>query len=236
MKNDWATVFGQERGTHERPDRHRHPDQPRRRRRSSVPARSTPGCARACPTGSRSTPPTSRTSPRCNATCAPPNSNRSTTRSRRRSPEQTSASLSYRGRRNRPRRLGRPRPRTRRHRRRAQPASARPPGQPPRRHHPIHRNRRHRRRVRDRPGEEISQSTRDWVEGFVPAQIGAGKYIAHITVGFATLDDLETIEAEPFDAFAVHPASIAVYHLGNNGTARTQLKPGRSHRRSSSRT
>jgi hypothetical protein len=56
--------------------------------------------------------------------------------------------------------------------------------------------------VRD-PGEEISQSTMDWVEGFVPAQIGAGKYIAHITVGFATLDDLETIEAEPFDAFPV---------------------------------
>jgi hypothetical protein len=77
--------------------------------------------------------------------------------------------------------------------------------------------------VRD-PGEEISQSTMDWVEGFVPAQIGAGKYIAHITVGFATLDDLKTIEAEPFDAFPVHPASLAVYHLGNSGTARTQLK------------
>ncbi len=77
--------------------------------------------------------------------------------------------------------------------------------------------------VRD-PGEEISQSTMDWFEGFVPAQIGAGKYIAHITVGFATLDDLKTIEAEPFDTFPVHPASLAVYHLGNSGTARTQLK------------
>jgi hypothetical protein len=77
--------------------------------------------------------------------------------------------------------------------------------------------------VRD-PGEEISQSTMDWVEGYVPAQIGAGKYIAHITVGFATLDDLKAIEAEPFDAFPVQPASLAVYHLGNSGTARTQLK------------
>jgi len=74
------------------------------------------------------------------------------------------------------------------------------------------------------PGEEISQSTRDWVEGFVPAQIGAGKYIAHITVGFATLDDLKVIEAEPFDAFPIRPASVAVYHLGNNGTAHTQLR------------
>ena len=52
----------------------------------------------------------------------------------------------------------------------------------------------------------------------------ATNYIAHITVGFATLDDLKVIEAEPFDAFAVHPASVAVYHLGNSGTARVELK------------
>jgi hypothetical protein len=76
--------------------------------------------------------------------------------------------------------------------------------------------------VRD-PGEEISQSTTDWVEGYVPNQIGE-KYIAHITVGFATLDDLKIIEAEPFDAFSIHAASVAVYHLGNSGAARTQLK------------
>ena len=77
--------------------------------------------------------------------------------------------------------------------------------------------------VRD-PGEQISQSTRDWVDGYVPNQIGEGHYIAHITVGFATLDDLTQIEAEPFDSFPVRPTSIAVYHLGNSGTARTQLK------------
>ena len=34
----------------------------------------------------------------------------------------------------------------------------------------------------------------------------------------------KVIEAEPFDAFAVHPTSISVYHLGNNGTARKLLK------------
>ena len=72
-------------------------------------------------------------------------------------------------------------------------------------------------------GETISQSTMDWVDGYVPNQIGEN-YIAHITVGFATLDDLKVIEAEPFDDFPVHPASVAVYHLGNNGTARTELK------------
>jgi hypothetical protein len=77
--------------------------------------------------------------------------------------------------------------------------------------------------VRD-PDEQISQSTRDWVDRYVPSQIGEGRYIAHITVGFATLDDLTEIEAEPFDSFPVRPTSIAVYHLGNSGTARTELK------------
>jgi hypothetical protein len=74
------------------------------------------------------------------------------------------------------------------------------------------------------PGEVISPTIIDWVEGYVPAQIGAGKYLPHITVGVAKFDDLKVIEAEPFDAFAVHPASVAVYHLGNNGTARKLFK------------
>jgi hypothetical protein len=74
------------------------------------------------------------------------------------------------------------------------------------------------------PGEEISQTIIDWVEKFVPDQIGAGKYQPHLTVGVATFEDLKEIEAEPFDAFSVHPASVAVYHLGNNGTARKLLK------------
>jgi len=33
------------------------------------------------------------------------------------------------------------------------------------------------------------------------------------------------IEAEPFDAFDVRPSAVAVYHLGDNGTARKLLKP-----------
>jgi hypothetical protein len=79
------------------------------------------------------------------------------------------------------------------------------------------------------PGETIEQTIIDWVEKFVPDQIGAGKYYPHLTVGVATFDDLKVIEAEPFEAFAVSPASVAVYHLGNNGTARELLKsfPGR---------
>lgn len=77
--------------------------------------------------------------------------------------------------------------------------------------------------VIDADDPAISQTTIDWVEDFVPAQLGAG-YVPHITVGFATLADLKEIETAPFDAFNVHPASVAVYHLGNNGTARQLLK------------
>jgi hypothetical protein len=74
------------------------------------------------------------------------------------------------------------------------------------------------------PGEAISQTIVDWVEKFVPDQVGAGNYFPHLTVGVATFDDLKVIEAEPFEAFAVRPARVAVYHLGNNGTARELLK------------
>jgi hypothetical protein len=35
---------------------------------------------------------------------------------------------------------------------------------------------------------------------------------------------LKVMKAEPFDAFAVHPTRLAVYQLGNKGTARKLLK------------
>jgi hypothetical protein len=76
--------------------------------------------------------------------------------------------------------------------------------------------------VRD-PGEEISQTTKDWVETYVPDQTGRN-YTAHLTVGLDTVEHLKELQAEPFDAFDVHPLSLAVYQLGNNGTARTLLK------------
>jgi hypothetical protein len=53
------------------------------------------------------------------------------------------------------------------------------------------------------PGEVISPTIINWVEGYVPAQIGAGKYLPHLTVGAAKFEDLAVIEAEPFDAFTV---------------------------------
>jgi hypothetical protein len=74
------------------------------------------------------------------------------------------------------------------------------------------------------PGETIQPTIIDWVEPYVPNQIGEDKYLPHITVGVAKFDDLKLVEAEPFEPFDVHPTSISVYHLGNNGTARKLLK------------
>ncbi|HEY2223740.1 hypothetical protein [Actinomycetospora sp.] len=62
-----------------------------------------------------------------------------------------------------------------------------------------------------------------WVETYVPDQTGA-EYSAHLTVGVATVEDLQVIVAEPFEPFGLRPAGLAVYHLGNNGTARTRLR------------
>jgi hypothetical protein len=74
------------------------------------------------------------------------------------------------------------------------------------------------------PGETISPTIIKWVEAFDPAQIGEGNYFPHLTVGVAKFDDLKVIEAEPFEPSTVHAAGVAVYHLGNNGTARELLK------------
>jgi hypothetical protein len=77
--------------------------------------------------------------------------------------------------------------------------------------------------VTDANDPEIDQSTLNFIEQYVPNHSGSN-YIAHLTLGFAMLDDLKTIETEPFSEFDIHPAKIAVFHLGKNGTARKELK------------
>jgi len=76
--------------------------------------------------------------------------------------------------------------------------------------------------VTDEDDPDINETTLKWVEDFVPDQIGP-KYIPHISLGFATVDDLKVIEAEPFDPFPICLASVAVFQLGNNGNARKEL-------------
>ena len=38
------------------------------------------------------------------------------------------------------------------------------------------------------------------------------------------LGDLEALEAEPFEPFGVLAEAVAVFQLGNNGTARRRLR------------
>ena len=68
----------------------------------------------------------------------------------------------------------------------------------------------------------INQDTIDYVERYIPDHSGAN-YLAHVTVGEAKLEDLTTLEANPFEPFTFHPTALAAYHLGNNGTAQTEL-------------
>ncbi len=70
---------------------------------------------------------------------------------------------------------------------------------------------------------DINQPTIDYVAAFVPK--GTGKnFNPHVTIGMATQDYLKGMLAEPFDVFTFSPAGVSVYHLGNFGTARKQLK------------
>lgn len=69
----------------------------------------------------------------------------------------------------------------------------------------------------------INADTLTYVESDVPDHSGAN-FLAHVTVGQGKLDELTALEAEDFDPFTFHPAGFAGYHLGNNGTAQTELR------------
>jgi len=70
---------------------------------------------------------------------------------------------------------------------------------------------------------EINQPTIDYIAAFVPE--ASGKHFnPHVTVGIATQEYLKAMLAEPFATFTFSPGGASVYHLGNYGTARKQLK------------
>jgi len=77
--------------------------------------------------------------------------------------------------------------------------------------------------VRTEAEPDINQATIDYIERYVPEHSG-DNYLAHVTVGVAKLDELEVLEAEPFEQLTFAPAGISVYQLGNNGTAAKHLK------------
>lgn len=72
------------------------------------------------------------------------------------------------------------------------------------------------------PGETIDPKTIQWVEEFVPAHSGQN-YDPHITLGLARPDLLAKLKVEPFQPIAFRPAALAIYALGNVGTAQKNL-------------
>jgi len=61
-----------------------------------------------------------------------------------------------------------------------------------------------------------------YVESFVPKSTGAN-YFPHITAGVATEAFVKQLKAEPFEAVTFKPAGVAIYQLGNFGTASKKL-------------
>ena len=70
---------------------------------------------------------------------------------------------------------------------------------------------------------EINRPTIDYVATFVPKASGKN-FNPHVTVGLASQDYLKKMLAEPFKEFTFLVIGASVYHLGNYGTARKELK------------
>lgn len=76
--------------------------------------------------------------------------------------------------------------------------------------------------VPDATGAAFDPQLFAYVETFVPSQTGP-KFNPHVTVGIAPLGWLEEREKQPFSSFDFGAKGIAVYHLGNFGTASKRL-------------
>jgi len=62
-----------------------------------------------------------------------------------------------------------------------------------------------------------------YVETFVPKSTGEN-YFPHVTTGVATEEFVKQLKAQPFEAVTFHPVGVAIYQLGNFGTASRKLK------------
>jgi len=78
------------------------------------------------------------------------------------------------------------------------------------------------RRILRAVGGDANAETIGWVETFVPKSAGE-KYLPHVTVGVAPEAFVKQLKAEPFEAFTFKPDGVAVYQLGNFGTAAKKL-------------
>ena len=70
---------------------------------------------------------------------------------------------------------------------------------------------------------DINQPTLDYVADFVPHETGK-KFNPHVTIGIAPQEYLKQMLDEKFDDFTFSLTGAGVYHLGNFGTAREELK------------
>lgn len=62
----------------------------------------------------------------------------------------------------------------------------------------------------------------DYVENFVPKSSGEN-YSPHVTIGVAHEDFVLDLKDKPFDSFRFKAAGVAIYQLGNFGTAQKKL-------------
>jgi hypothetical protein len=69
---------------------------------------------------------------------------------------------------------------------------------------------------------KIDQDIVDYVENFVRNSSGKN-YHPHVTIGVAHEDFVKRMQAEPFERFTFKPAGLAIYQLGNFGTAQKKL-------------
>jgi 2'-5' RNA ligase superfamily len=71
-------------------------------------------------------------------------------------------------------------------------------------------------------GAKAIAETVDWVETFVPKSSGEN-YLPHVTAGVATEAFLKQLKAAPFETLTFRPDGVAVYQIGNFGTAAKKL-------------
>jgi 2'-5' RNA ligase len=76
--------------------------------------------------------------------------------------------------------------------------------------------------VPDTSGTAFDPMLFKYVETFVPSQAGK-KFNPHVTIGIAPIGWLEVLEKQPFTKFSFGANGIAVYQLGNFGTASKRL-------------
>jgi hypothetical protein len=68
----------------------------------------------------------------------------------------------------------------------------------------------------------VDSTTLDYVATFVPQRVGKD-FKPHITVGLTDSQTAQRMQSEAFAQISFHPSGVAIYQLGNLGTARRRL-------------